>query len=257
MKNLNLFSVVHLVTPNVHMFGYSPEPEDFIKKLTIEVFHIDGNPESDEFTEVYEKLFTGEYKKTALKVADITGDVIIGDAIFSHSKNFYDICDAYSSDTEFIASVFEELNDKEDMDFSLQNHFLISDFNIDDKFKSQTVMKNIIDNLKDAVLKATGLNIEIALYYPLPLEYEENPYFKIKHDIAIIAHKDMIEKMFGQKDTDTVNLTVDEDQINYLLGRRRSSETYPESAINYVDWNRFTDVGFKEILNSRLLMRYL
>ena len=147
------------------MFGYSPEPEDFIKKLTIEVFHIDGNPESDEFTEVYEKLFTGEYKKTALKVADITGDVIIGDAIFSHSKNFYDICDAYSSDTEFIASVFEELNDKEDMDFSLQNHFLISDFKnrIARIINAKLRVMRVVDDAQGACRIFLYSNIAIAL----------------------------------------------------------------------------------------------
>ena len=56
-------------------------------------------------------------------------------------------------------------------------------------------------------------------------------------------------------DESGIQLVLDEDQQNYILGRRIKGEGYPESAIDKADWELYNAAGFNEHLNTRVLFR--
>jgi hypothetical protein len=52
-----------------------------------------------------------------------------------------------------------------------------------------------------------------------------------------------------------VKLVLDEDQQNYLLGRRIKGEGYPKSAKDKAAWELYHAAGFKEHLNTRVMFK--
>ena len=48
---------------------------------------------------------------------------------------------------------------------------------------------------------------------------------------------------------------LDEDQQNYLLGRRIKGEGYPKSAKDKAAWELYHAAGFKEHLNTRVMFK--
>ena len=56
-------------------------------------------------------------------------------------------------------------------------------------------------------------------------------------------------------DESGIRLVLDEEQQNYILGRRIKGEGYPASAIDKTEWELYHVSGFKEHLNTRVLFR--
>ena len=77
---------------------------------------------------------------------------------------------------------------------------------------------------------------DIIAAYPQPLPYEKSIHQKVKEGMAI-------------------EIVLDEDHQNYILGRRIKGEGYPASAIDKAEWKFYHAAGFKEHLNTRVLFR--
>jgi hypothetical protein len=52
-----------------------------------------------------------------------------------------------------------------------------------------------------------------------------------------------------------IEIVFDEDQQNYILGRRIKGESYPASAIDKAEWELYHAAGFKEYLSTQVLFR--
>lgn len=91
---------------------------------------------------------------------------------------------------------------------------------------------------------------------PLPYEKEKSPIHKAKEQMAqIIARDIMASYNTVSKDGQTIQLHLDNEQMNYILGRWNEYNVYPESAKNKAEFERFENVGFKEMGSTRLLYR--
>ncbi len=97
----------------------------------------------------------------------------------------------------------------------------------------------------------------IICYYPRPLPFEEDITKKTKKDMAVIAAHEIMERELGDThlNNSEYKLALDDEQANYILGRRNSSDAYPESAKDKDIWSLYKKAGFTEVGNSRLLYK--
>lgn len=227
--------------------------EKYIKAVSVSIYAIPDTDDETEHCNVIESVFNGNSSGSEIKIATIEGSLILGREIYVSDCILYDVCDAASADLEYVASVLEDVYDDPLDEITNNNFFYISQLRIAEEFRDYT--EDIFFNLPYIIQCGANVQPDIFLYYPAPKEYEENIFFKIRHDIARIAHNEITEHIAGNNTDNNIRLTMDEAQINHILGRRVKDETYPESAKNLKEWRLFESLGFKEIENSRLLWK--
>ena len=99
---------------------------------------------------------------------------------------------------------------------------------------------------------------DIIAAYPQPLPYEKSIHQKVKKGMAIEISCDMMGRFPNEPapdDDSGIKIVLDEDQQNYILGRRIKGQGYPASAIDKTEWELYHAAGFKEHLNTRVLFR--
>ena len=127
-----------------------------------------------------------------------------------------------------------------------------------DDFNNNELKLRIIECLPQFLLRCYHTYPDIIATYPQPLPYEKSIHQKIKECMAIEISRDMMRRFPNAPTPDDENgiqLVLDEDQQNYILGRRIKGDGYPASAIDKAERELYHASGFREHLNTRVLFR--
>lgn len=98
-------------------------------------------------------------------------------------------------------------------------------------------------------------------YYSAPTSYDfkENVLSDKRNELLAKKVSDILEETDEPEDSNIIDLgrfiTFSEDEINEHLGRRKSGESYPKELINNDEYKSFTDLGFEEVDETRLMIK--
>lgn len=227
-----------------HIIGIT---EDDINNYTpFFEFQIYGIPESLCEKDADSALFD---KNVAVSLGTISGRFVLGREIDRTNEDLLYVCDAADQELEFAVSALLEYDGPLNC-ISLLNHFHIYELKITDK----SVFSEIIESLPDILLTHCHVYPDIISIFPAPLSHDESIYDKINRDMATIAYADTMKRIQnGHDDSDKPQLTLSEEQMNIMLGRRNEGYTYPEQYKNREIWDLLKASGFIEWRNTRVL----
>lgn len=167
----------------------------------------------------------------------------------------YEVCDSYSGELEFIYSVLDEyeLDYNEDI---LYIHDIEWQSTVSDDDKTR-----VINQLKGFMVNLFNIIPDLLCFYTQHTDgYQPE---KILTDEKQKMMSNAIGDLFSpeQKDLDVINLGnyihFTEEEITERLGKRNKGGTYPEEFINKAEYDEFIHMGFKEIGESRLLIKFI
>lgn len=237
----------------VRVYEETDEPYDsFIIYCSLKIYGVPDDLTDDEEEEIY----NGEVGK-AVHIGNVTGLLILGTQAAKTGMDIYDICDCTDADAEFIYSALQEGNGSLTYEPNL-DVFSIDTIEMNDSFNIDELKLRIIDCLPQFLLRAYHTYPDIIAAYPQPLPYEKSIHQKVKEGIAIEISRDMMRRFpieTEPNDESGIRLVLDEDQQNYILGRRIKGEGYPASANDKAEWELYHAAGFKEHLNTRVLFK--
>ena len=229
------------------------EPYDsFIIYCSLKIYGISDGLTDDEEEEIY----NGEVGK-AVHIGNVTGLLILGTQAAKTGMDIYDICDSTDADAEFIYSALQEGDGPLAYDPYL-DIFFIKSIEMNDGFNTDELKLRIIDCLPQFLLRCYHTYPDIIAAYPQPLPYEKSIHQRVKEGVAIEISRDMMRRFPNEPAPDDeggIRLVLDEDQQNYILGRRIKGEGYPVSAIDKAEWELYHAAGFREHLNTKVLFR--
>ena len=222
--------------------------DSYIINCFLKIYGIPDDLTDDE----EENIFGGEIGK-AVQIGTVTGLLILGGQAEKNDMDIYDICDCTDSYAEFIYSALSEGNGPLAFDPYL-DIFCIDTIEMCDGFDNDETKIRILNSLPMFLLKAYHIFPDIIADRPKSLPYEKSIHQKVKEGMAREIINDYMNSILDeptQKHTEGVKLMLDEDQQNYLLGRRIKGEGYPESA---KDTDVIVKYDFDEKLKYRLDM---
>lgn len=174
-----------------------------------------------------ENILSGEIGR-AVQIGTVTGLLILGGRAEKSYMDIYDICDGI--DTIEMCGGFDNDDTK----------------------------RRILDSLPMFLLKVYHTFPDIIADNPKPLPYEKSIHQKAKEcmDREILSNymNNLLDEPIP-KDTEGVKLLLDEDQQNYILGRRIKDEDYLESAKDKAVWVLYHAAEFRDHLNTRVLFK--
>lgn len=185
-------------------------------------------------------------------LGSIKGYLILTHLMDFMGEDVYTVCDDHSGELEMIMSIITKQG-KRGLDDDV---LYITEENIPDD-----VFKTIMNELPKVIMKHYHSYPGLIVYYPDPLPYtkEKSVIHKAKEEMAQIIARDIFpgqkaDEIVGE-DGQVIRVGLDNEQMNYILGRWNEYNTYPESAKNMAEFERFEKVGFKEMGETRLMYR--
>ena len=193
-------------------------------------------------------------------IATFTGGLVLGKQMYDDDYDIYLACDDTDDELEFMMSALLDEGIVKQGKGKRVDIYYIFNYKIKPEYEQdEEVLDEIFENFKDMIFSILNVKPDIIVACPEPLEYEIDPFFAVKHDMAQIAYADIMNRHFAKKDPfeedEGMHLTLDEDQMNYILGRRIAAETYPETAKDRKQWDFYEKVGFAEAGDTRVLYR--
>lgn len=223
-----------------------------------------GLSEKDE-----DDIAEGDYSK-AVKVATVFGWMILCRDMIYNEYDPLEVCDDANGDLEYTISALQDeggpLNDTSGD--STQNVFYIHEIAMDEP--DSEIKQRIINELPYLIRDFLHVEPEILAYYPSRVESDWEPE-DAERDFALRTYAmDLVARRidenigldaFPASDEKVVPFTGDyhfsDDEIKMVMGRRHSGSGYPEELKNKEEWDLFTNVGFEEAGDSRLLYKVL
>lgn len=206
------------------------------------------------YTEEYEELDIYEYKEKRIPLGKITGYLILCSLMSKMGEDPYTVCDDYCAELEMVMSIITNHN----------NIYIDDDiFYIEDNTIVADSFAEIMNQLPYVLMKHYHSYPKMIVYYPEPLPFEtEKPMiYKAKEQMAQIIARDIMAQNIGDESHNSENcnvqLVLDEEQQNYILGRWNDYNVYPESAKDLAEFERYEKVGFSEMRGQRLLYRVM
>ncbi len=237
----------------VRAYEETDEPYDsYVTYCSLKIYGVPDDLTDDEEEEIY----NGEVGK-AVHLGNVKGLLILGAQAAKTGMDIYDFCDCTNADAEFIYSAFQESDGPLACEPYL-DVFYITEIEMNNGFNTDELKLRIIDCLPQFLLRAYHTYPDIIAAYPQPLSYEKPLHQKVKEGMAIEISLDMMMRFPNEPAPDEetgIRLALDEDQQNYILGRRIKGEGYPASAIDKAEWELYHAAGFKEYLSTRVLYR--
>ena len=237
--------------------------EDPVKDLILDcIIHIYGVPECENDEDDFpEEVYNGGLEG-AVEIGEVTGVYVLGSQF---TKTDYDIhltCDDHDAYSEFIVSALTEdggpmadsFGEIETLDL-----FCINEVILNKVCDTEELKLRIIQNLPHFLLGLYHHNPDLLAVCPAALPYEKPAYQKVKEDMAQIAFRQTQESILGadKKDDQEIQFILDEEQQNYILGRRNPGQSYPESAKDPEQWQLYEKAGFIEHGRTRVLFKEL
>lgn len=213
--------------------------------LIVDSDEVDGYSEMEELVQ----------KDKANKYFEIKGYIIHAEEAVDNGFDPYEVCDAYSGDLEMVYSTLLE-HDMAISDISIRNVLYIDtcDWYINDLL----IREKILDHLKGIIYELYHIRIDLISFYSAPNEdYEKKSILSNERRIAMNEKVSSLLDLNEDKEN-VINLNshlyFSQEEINENLGRRNLGDTYPKEFINIEEFNSFTELGFRELGESRLLI---
>jgi len=228
--------------------------DDYIVWCTVDLYGVPSDLSEEQENDIY----NGNYEN-ADNIGTLRGCLILCKQILDDDEDVYIVCDDTSGDLEFVMSALQEdsgpLSKKTDDEY--RDVFYIEELILKKKYNTKKLNVSILNSISDIMFSLYHVYPNILCYYPRPLPFEEDMTKKIKKDMAVIAAHEIMERELGdtQLNNSEYQLALDEEQINYILGRRNSNDAYPETAKDKDIWGLYEKAGFIEVGNSRLLYK--
>lgn len=237
----------------VRVYEETSEPYDgYIVNCRMKIFGIPDDLTDDDEEDIYGGEICG-----AVHLGTVTGLLIHGGQAAKTGMDIYDICDCIDGYAEFIYSALSEGDGPLAFEPYL-DIFCIDTIEMHDGFNTDDLKLRILDCLPQFLLRAYHTFPDIIADCPKPLPYEKPIHQKIKEGMALEISRSMMSSFPDDPSADDesgVRLVLDEEQKNYILGRRIRGESYPASAINKAEWELYHAAGFREHLNTRVLFK--
>jgi len=228
--------------------------DDYIVWCNVVLYGVPSDLSDEQENDIY----SGNYEN-AVNIGTLSGCLILCKQILDDDEDVYTVCDDTSGDLEFVMSALQEdsgpLSEKTDDEY--RDVFYIEELILKKKYSTQKLNVSILNSISDIIFSLYHVYPNILCYYPRPLPFKEDMTKKIKKDMAVIAAHEIMERELGdtQFNNSEYQLALDDEQANYILGRRNSSDAYPESAKDKDIWSLYKKAGFTEVDNSRLLYK--
>ena len=223
--------------------NYNDSVSDYIVYCDLDFYGVNYGDDIDDNNK---KIFLGSIK----------GYLILTHLMELMCEDVYTVCDNHSYELEMVMSIITKQGKREIDD----DVFYIKEITVSDN-----VFKTVMMELPNVIMKHYHSYPGLIAYYPEPLSYkhEKSAVHKVKEDMAQIILRDIFKSDDEKQICNTVcdndqDITVglDDEQINYLLGRWNDYNIYPELAKNIKEFERFENIGFKEMGNTRLLFKF-
>lgn len=250
---------------------YDPE-NMYVEHVAFEVY---GVPE-DMDDAVVDEAVSGTMQGIP-HVAQVRGAYVPCEQILNDGEDPYTICDDISAELEFIMSILTgeggPLND-EDGD-SYRDVFCIDEIEIAEEYKEHdlVLIDRILKELPYLIKRFMHQTPQIIAYYPAPTknDWYEQPHNRLAVSGLLMEKVDKMFTAIRQPEADdeaTVKhisedgkikrfpgeYNFNEDDINYVLGRRKSDDAYPEELKDRRIFELYERNGFGEINETRLLV---
>ncbi|GEK89704.1 hypothetical protein SAMN04488100_1212 [Alkalibacterium putridalgicola] len=257
------------LTPQNTVVSISPGNKDWYKleegfEFLVHInLKIQGAEVTDSDEEESETLKLLEQNKTE-DICTISAILILGESISEEFYDPYELCDNYSGDLEFVYSVIKEYNLEFDEDkMKMRNIVYIDELLWNPEIDTET-KKQVIDQLKGFIIHHYHNIPDVLCFYSAAIkEYESNK--QLTKDRENMLNKKISSVL--EPDDDSVagdnvidlnrHLRFSEDEINEHLGRRNKGETYPRKYINQEEFTEFENLGFEELGETRLLLKFI
>ena len=233
---------------------YIERHDDYIVWCNVSLYGVPSDLSEEQENDIY----NGNYKN-AVNIGTLSGCLILCKQMLDDDTDIYTVCDDISGELEFVISALQEdggpLSEKTFDEY--RDVFYIEDLILKKKYNTQKLNVSILNSISDIVFSLYHVSPNILCYYPRPLPFEEDITKKIKKDMAVIAAREIMERdLCDTKPSNSgYQLALDDEQVNYILGRRNSSDAYPETAKDNAVWSVYQKAGFIEIGNSRFLYK--
>jgi len=228
--------------------------DDYIVWCNVDLYGVPSDLSEEQENDIY----NGNYEN-AFNIGTLRGCLILCKQIFDDGEDVYTVCDDTSGDLEFVISALQEDGAplSEETDDEYRDVFYIEELVLKKKYNTQKLNVSILNSISDIVFFLYHVYPNILCCYPRPLPFEEDITKKIKKDMAVIAAHEIMERELvdTKLNNSEYQLALDEEQTNYILGRRNSSNAYPETAKDKDIWSLYKKAGFTEVGNSRLLYK--
>lgn len=229
-------------------------PEDYVKRYRLEIYKMPKKWEE------IERIHDGEESNKKNLVCTIDGNLILSAQAYIDGENIVGMCDEYDEILEHIAAAVVST------DVLPPNTFAIEGITFGPACDSEKTLIEVLHMLPRFIYKAYNVTPVIAVF-PLPLPYEKTTSQIIKEKFATKIYGDRMKEFFekrasGTQDNDenenkddcnTIRLVLDEEQVNYVLGKFNKDNPYPREAKDKPLWDLFESAGFKEIGKTMVL----
>lgn len=233
---------------------YHNRIENYIDWFELDLYGVPIDTDDKKYNEIFE----GDYTN-AIQIGKLSGCLILCKQMLDNGEDPSYVCDSIDYQLDLAISCLSDPTGPLDND-PFQDIFYIEELEMAEKYDDDELKIMILKSLPEILLNLKNVRPELIAYYPTPLPYEEDIHKKIKRDMAVIAMAEMnereIAKFTGKEIDESQNeyqLIMDEEQINYVMGRRNPNDSYPESAKNIPIWNLYQRAGFIESGSSRML----
>ena len=196
-------------------------------------------------------------------ICTISAILILSESISEEYYDPYILCDNYSGDLEFVYSVIKEYNLEFDEDkMKMRNIVYIDEISWNPELDTET-KKQVIDQLKGFIIYHYHNIPDVLCFYSAAVkEYESNKQLTKERGSMLTEKISSVLESDDDSASDNVihlnkHLNFSEDEINEHLGRRNKKESYPREYINQDEFIEFEKLGFKEIGETRLLLKFL
>ena len=261
------FAATNLI-PNRPVFSLFPDSEegypffdgdDFLIPVHMKVEGA-SYEEDESLDDVYETQRLMEENKTT-EICKIEGYFLLCDAMRKEGFEPYDVCDAYSSDLEFVYSTLKEyeLDYDEDLD-GVRNVFYIHSIDWKEEHDLD-VKESVIKHLNGFLVALYHCYPDLTCFYMAPTErVEKERKLTLEREKILIDKLNALYEINEEKYGENVirfgrQVEFTKEEINERLGRRNPGQPYPKELINLEEYVEFMELGFYEVDESRLLVK--
>lgn len=230
-------------------------PENYVKKGIIEIYKM-----PEEWEEEEKILNYGENNKENL-VCTIDGSLLLFEQGTIDGEDIVVMSDDFNEVLEHIAAAVESKGNP-----FPEDTFAIEEITFGPACDSKETFIEVLKRLPLFIFKIFNVKPDIAAF-PLPLPYLKSNTQKIKEGFAKKIYDDAVkafqERVYnasqgkdfdeGEDDNNKIRLVLDEEQMNYVLGKFNKDNPYPLEAKNKPLWDLFESAGFKEIGETMVL----
>jgi hypothetical protein len=256
--------------------GHEPgdyDSEDiYVEYVAFEIYGVPEDMDDADFEEAAAGSMQG-----LPHLAKISGAFIPCCQMLNDGEDPYTVCDDISGELEFIMSILTKeggpLNDEEGDPF--RDVFYIDEIEVEKAFGKYdlTLMDRVLKELPYLIRRFLHQDPQIIAYYPAPTkkDWYEEPQNRLA--VSGLLMEKVAKKLGGILGDETENedtsetvssdgkitrfpgeYNFNEDDINYVLGRRRTDSAYPEELKDMRLYNLYEQNGFREIDGTRLLV---